>query len=92
MTREQFVEMICWEWIIWGFGLLNVVAMLPQLYKIWMTTDVKGLSTWTFALYFFIQLALSVDGFLKRNEMLMWCMGLSAAVSGVAITSIWYLK
>lgn len=81
MTREQVAKKIRWEWIIWSFGLINVVAMLPQLVQLWLTHKTEGLSVWMVVLYMFIQTAFCLEGFFKRNMMFLTCMGLSALVS-----------
>jgi len=92
MTREKFAEKIRWEWIIWIMGFVNVGAMLPQIIKTIQTQKVDNLSLETFILYFFIQVALSLEGYFKRSNMLMICLGLSAVVSATMIALIWYLR
>ena len=44
MTREEFAEKIGWKWIIGLFGLINIGAMIPQLWFIIRDQNVKGLS------------------------------------------------
>ncbi len=85
MTREEIAVLIHWPLIIWSFGILNVGAMLPQLWKLVRTRETKGLSLGMFWMYFCIQVAFSLEGFFTRNTMLMWCLGLSACVSFVVI-------
>jgi len=92
MTREQFTVLVRWPWIIWIAGLVNVVAMLPQLLKIWQTGQTAGLAMEMFVLYFIIQIAFSIHGFITRDRMLMWCLGLSALVSAITIVSVIYLR
>ncbi len=87
MTREQVAKMIHWEWIIWGLGLVNVVAMFPQLSQLLTTHVTEGLSVWMFGLYLVIQSGFCLEGYFKRNKMFFTCMGLSALVS----TSIVFL-
>lgn len=81
MNREQFAEMIYWSWIIWAFGIINVGAMLPQLIQIIRTKMVEGLNLSMFGIYLAIQVAFSLQGFFRRDTMLMVCLGLSAVVS-----------
>ena len=92
MTREEFANKFHWSRIIWIFGLINVVAMLPQLWQIITTHETAGLNLGTIWTYFVIQTALSINGFIRRDTMLMWCFGLSAAVSMAIIAVTLYLR
>ena len=92
MTREEFAEKIRWDVIIWTAGLVNVGAMLPQLYQIFKTRNVEGVSLEMFVIYFFLQVAFSLQGFFRRDKMLMVCLGLSAVVSAVIIGLVVYLR
>lgn len=92
MTREEVAKKIRWSAIIWFAGLVNVGAMLPQLAKIIQTKNVAGLSLSMFWIYLGIQVAFSLEGYFTRNRMLMWCLGLSAAVSACIIFLVLYLR
>lgn len=92
MTREEFAKKIRWDVIIWTAGLVNVGAMLPQLYQILKTRNVEGVSLEMFIIYFFLQVAFSLQGFFRRDKMLMVCLGLSAVVSTVIIGLVVYLR
>ena len=92
MTRDLIAKRIHWSLIIWLTGMVNVTAMLPQLVRIIRTRDVAGLSLAMFVLYFLVQVAFSIEGFFKKNRMLMVCMGLSAVVSGMIIVLVTYLR
>ena len=92
MTREEVAKTIRWEIIIWTAGLVNVGAMLPQLYQIVTTRNVAGLSLEMFVIYFFLQVAFSLQGFFRRDKMLMVCLGLSAVVSAIIICLVLYLR
>jgi|SRR3989344_5431157 len=81
MTREQFAELIHWTTIIWFIGFVNVVAMLPQLVDIVRTRETRGLSLKMISTYAVIQIAFSIQGYFRRDTMLMVCLGLSALVS-----------
>jgi len=72
--------------------MVNVTAMLPQLVRIIRTRDVAGLSLAMFVLYFLVQVAFSIEGFFKKNRMLMVCRGLSTVVSGMIIVLVTYLR
>ncbi len=69
-----------------------MTAMLPQLVRIIRTRNIAGLSLAMFVLYFLVQVAFSIEGFFKKNRMLMVCMGLSAVVSGMIIVLVTYLR
>ncbi len=92
MTREQVVQYIHWRKIIWFAGLVNVVAMLPQLIQILRTQETAGLSTGMFWIYFLIQIAFALEGYFTRNKMFMWCLGLSAFVSALILFFIYYFR
>ncbi len=92
MTRDLIAKKIHWSFIIWLAGMVNVTAMLPQLVRIIRTRNIAGLSLAMFVLYFLVQVAFSIEGFFKKNRMLMVCMGLSAVVSGMIIVLVTYLR
>ena len=92
MTREEVAKKIHWDLIIWTAGLVNVGAMLPQLYQIVTTRNVEGLSLGMFVIYFILQIAFSLQGFFRRDKMLMVCLGLSAIVSAVIVGLVLYLR
>jgi uncharacterized protein with PQ loop repeat len=92
MTREDVARKIHWRTIIWIAGLVNVVAMVPQLIQILITHDVRGLSVGMFAIYFCIQTAFALEGYFTRNRMFMVCLGLSAAVNATVITLVLRLR
>ena len=83
MTREQFAQKMHWPLIIWFAGLVSVVAMAPQLIKIMVTWKVDDLSLPMFLLTFFVQASFSLEGYFKRNSVLMVCPGLAALVTGI---------
>jgi len=92
LTREEVAKRIRWERIIWTAGLANVGGMLPQLHQIVKTRNVEGLSLEMFVIYFFIQVAFSLQGFFRRDKMLIVCLGLSAVVSATIIVLVLYLR
>ena len=89
MTREQFADLIRWSWIIWLMGFVNVGAMIPQLRTIRRTKSAEGLDPRMFWIYFAVQVAFSLNGYFKHDAVLMWCMGLSAAVSAVILGHVY---
>src|SRR5260370_17774508 len=92
VTRDLVAKRIQWLVINWLGGMGNVTGMLPQLVRIIRTRNIEGLSLAMFVLYFLVQVAFSIEGFFKKNRMLMVCMGLSAVVSGVIIVLVTYLR
>jgi uncharacterized protein with PQ loop repeat len=70
-------------------GLVNVAAMLPQLYQLVTTHKTEGLNVLMFWIYLIIQIAFSLQGFFRRDQMLMWCLGLSALVTAANIFCIY---
>lgn len=92
MTREMIARVIHWQTIIWFFGFANAAALLPQLFVLFQTRETSGLSIWMFVLFLFIQIAFSLEGFFKRNPVLLVCMSLSAFESLIIIGRVVYLR
>ena len=69
MTRDLIAKRIHWSFIIWLAGMVNVTAVLPQLVRIIRTSNIEGLSLAMFVLYFFVQVAFSIEGFFKKNSL-----------------------
>jgi len=90
MTREDLSKKIHWPKIVWFMGIVNVAAMIPQLYTILKTHKTGGLSVEMFAIYLVVQIAFSAEGYFTRNRMLMVCLGLSAIVSISIISLIFF--
>lgn len=85
MTRERFAELIHWPKIFWLVGIVNIGAMLPQLYQIIVTRNVEALSLGMFAIYFVVQIGFGLQGYFRRDRTLLICMALSALVSAAII-------
>ena len=92
MNRQEFAKRIKWEFIIWVVGIINVTAMLPQLIRLIATRETAGLSLGMFIIYFMVQVGFSIEGFFKRNAMLMWCLGLSAVINASIIIMLICLR
>lgn len=92
MTREQVAMKIRWSFVMWLVGIANVGAMLPQLVRIMQTKNTDGLAIEMFIIYFFIQVAFSLDGYFKKNMVLMVCVGLTAVVNAAVISMVLYLR
>jgi uncharacterized protein with PQ loop repeat len=81
MTREQVADVIGWSWIVSAIGVLNVVAMLPQLVSVIRTRKTDGLSLQTFGTILLIQLGFAAHGFFTRDSTLMLSNGVAASVN-----------
>ena len=92
MTREELAQKIRWPSIIWFIGMVNVVAMVPQLYQIWAERRTAGLSLFMFGTILFIQLGLAVNGYFRRDTALIVTMLVSAVISVAIIGSVLYLR
>jgi len=92
LTREEVAKRVHWPKIIWTAGIVNVTAMLPQLYALLKSYETKGLSLEMFCIYLGIQIAFCLEGYFKRNTMLFVCLGLSACVSVLIIALITYYR
>ena len=92
MTREAFAVLIHWDAIIWLVGIVNVTAMLPQVHKLITTRSAEGQATAMYAIYLFIQISFSLEGFFRHNTMLMICMALSAIVSMLTLFLILFFR
>jgi len=92
LTREQLAKRVHWPKIIWTAGIVNVTAMLPQLWQLLKTHETKGLSVEMFCIYLGIQICFCLEGYFKRSKMLFWCLGASAVVSSVIIALIVYYR
>ena len=92
MTRDEVAKRVHWPKIIWTAGIVNVTAMLPQLYQLLKTKATEGLSLEMFVIYLGIQICFCLEGYFKRNKMLFWCLGTSAVVSTVIIALVTYYR
>jgi len=88
MTREEVAKRIGWTQIIWFFGIVNIVAMLPQFLQLWLTRKTEGLSLTMFMLILFVQVAYSLQGYFRRDAMLMWTVGIAGGLSAATILSV----
>ena len=92
MTREQVSKMIRWPWIIRSFGIINITAMMPQVWHLIRTHETKGIAIWMFFIYGAIQVAFALEGFFRRNNMLLVCMSLSAMVTATYVSLYYYFQ
>ncbi|OGG48181.1 hypothetical protein A2761_00505 [Candidatus Kaiserbacteria bacterium RIFCSPHIGHO2_01_FULL_51_33] len=92
MTREEIAGLIYWEKIIWLIGLINPLFMLPQLWQIWKTRIVVGLSLPTLGILILIQGGFAAHGFFIRDPIIMWSNSGATAMSVAVVFSIIYLR
>ena len=90
MTREEFAEKIHWPKIFWFTAMLNPAAFLPQIYHIFSTGKVDGISIPMFALFIVIQLTFLYQGYLQRSVQQMLSMGMSAGLTMITIAVTLY--
>ena len=88
MNRDEVAKFIHWPVIIWSMGIVNVCAMLPQLFKLMQTQETEGLAIQMFVIYAAVQAAFAVEGYFKRSTVLLICMTLSALISVTVIALI----
>lgn len=92
MTREKLARQIHWHSLVWGAGLLNPLMILPQLYQIWTTKEVAGISLAFLLILAFIQSTFSLHGFFTRDKMIMWSNGVTAFTTVLVILSVFYFR
>ena len=88
MTREDVAKKIRWKYVIGLMGLVNVVAILPQVIKVLETHQTKDLSLIMFTTILAIQMAFSADGFFTRNRTL-FLSNACAACCNASLLSVW---
>ena len=92
MTREQFAKQIHWPFFIWLMGIINAVALFPQLWDVIQTHRVESFSLTTFITVFGIQVAFSLDGFFKHNVVLLISNGCAAVMNASLISLVVYYR
>ncbi len=92
MEREAVAVAIHWTWIMFVVGIINPCFMVPQLVKIWKTTETEGISMITLVLLVLLQAAFSIHGFFIRDTTVMWSSGAAACVSLMVIFSTAYFR
>lgn len=92
MTREKLAEKIHWKFIIWVVGIVNPFFMIPQLWSVWTTHNVSGISVLTLTILFLIQSGFSIHGFFLRDRPLMWSNAAAALVTAITALSVTYLR
>jgi uncharacterized protein with PQ loop repeat len=77
---ESFKELLSWLFDIAMY--LNIVALLPSPIKMLKEKTSKGVSVWTWMIFFVLQLAMSLHGKLNiQSTSMFWGMAGSAGVS-----------
>ena len=92
MTREEFARRFRWNSVMWVMGFVNVVALLPQPIAILRTHNVSGVSVLMLVLFFFIQVSVAIESYIKRSYGLMTSMIISAVLSATTISLVFYYR
>lgn len=92
MTREEFAKRFRWDTVVWLAGFANVVALLPQPFKILEVRDVSALSPTMFLIFLGVQVTFAVEGYIKKSYGMFFSMGVSAALSTWILYLIWYFR
>ena len=90
MTREELASKVNWHRLVWFAGILNPFMVVPQLYKVWTTGDVAGVSVTFFLILTGLQATFSLHGFFIRDKMVMWSNGCAASSTILTILSVLY--
>lgn len=80
-TNETFVQTRFWKFVMMLASIANSLAEWPQAYKIVTTQNAKDVSLLMFCMLLFIQVAFAIDGYLRRNQFLLWSCGIAASAS-----------
>ena len=92
MTREAIASLIHWHRLVWVAGIMNPFMILPQLFKIWSTGEVAGISLGFLLILAGLQATFSLHGFFTRDKMIMWSNGLAAASTAMVISLVLYFR
>lgn len=88
MTREQFSAKIRWPAVAWLVSIIGIFTMVPQLWQILRTHQVRDLNTPMFVVAFLSQTVYGLQGFFKRDRMLVSCMFPASAITLAIIVCI----
>ncbi len=92
MTREEFSKKFHWEKIIFLIGIVNALAVVPQLVQILKTHETKGLSIEMLFVFLFVQFGFTLHGYIMRDSALIYGIGLSALINIATIASALYFR
>ena len=92
MTREQFALKIRWQFIVWLAGIINAFAFLPQVWDVIQTHSVESISLATLVIVFWIQVAFALEGFFKRNFVLLISNGCAAGMNAILTSLVIYYR
>ena len=92
MTRENLAVLIRWPKIIWLVGIVNPFIMVPQIYQIWATREVAGISLVMLGIITFVQAGFACHGFFIRDKFVMVSNTAAAIMSIVTAVSVLLLQ
>lgn len=80
MNRHDF-NTAAWPKIFWLASMLNPMAFMPQIWKVFAEHKTEGVSLVMFGVFVVIQLAYLYQGVLIRNRAMVVTMGMAAVFS-----------
>lgn len=81
--------------IAWLFGtclIVNAFVFLPQLWGIWTTKKIDGISLTTLTLFSVMQFIATLHGIFQKDKALAIGMGISVLTCGATTLSVIYLR
>ena len=81
--------------VAWLFGAgltVNAGVFLPQLYEIWTTKKIDGISLITFGIFCLVQAIGTLHGIFQRDRAVAIGMGLSLLTCGTTTLSVAYIR
>lgn len=91
MTREEFAHRVKWPMVIWFFGLVNPLFMLPQLVKIWESESASSISLFTLLILFTLQTVFGIHGFIIRQTIFVVSNTLGALMTiATAVSALYF--
>jgi MtN3 and saliva related transmembrane protein len=93
-SKEAFMDRIkgITTWLF-GCGLVaNALIFVPQLFLIWTTKQIEGISVVTFGTFCLVQLIGTLHGILQKDKAVAIGMGTSLITCGATTLSVIYLR
>lgn len=77
---------------MWCAGVVNALAILPQLIQIWVSRETQGVSLVMFSTFVMLQLIFGVNAWLRNDRGTMCGMFAAMVTSAAIIGSTLYLR
>jgi len=81
-----------WDTVMWCVGIMNAVAILPQLVQIWISRETQGVSLVMFSIFVILQITFGINGWFRNDRGTMWGMFAAMLTSLAIIGSTLYLR